>query len=221
MIMQQTDGKTCRSCALVCRAFRPPSQASIFAIIDLIPTGDNAKRFCDILTDSPHLPLSRVLGLLGAITFFSLDLKPDFHGYEVPQMLRTAICDLCRRSHLTSLQLSNIDLVDFGEFAQLVASPALTELTLLKIVLPTPTNDIRLNDRLRLITCSFDLMGPTLAIVMAWLLEAESFSRVRVMNLSWHAGTMSHLQKLTQTPLPHLEGLFLHSHDGEYFLCKM
>jgi hypothetical protein len=50
-----TDSATLRSCALVCRAFLPSAQASIFSEIELIPKGGRAEPLHEILVDSPHL----------------------------------------------------------------------------------------------------------------------------------------------------------------------
>ncbi|KAJ7136239.1 hypothetical protein C8R46DRAFT_614698 [Mycena filopes] len=233
LIILETSITTSRSCALVCRALRRSSQARIFTDIEIIPMDENATRLYATLTQSPHLcpyirslslvgvsegdslswcpTLTGIIALLDAITRFSLDFSPPFCWCRLPQVLRTAICTLCRRSHLRSVQLNSLGVTDVADFAEFVSSPVLQDLRIMKMVLPA--QDVPLNNELRLTACAFDLKTPTLDVVMPWLLSADSFSHLRVMNFSWNEATAAHLDKLTQHSLPCLEGLFLHSHD--------
>ncbi|KAJ7833071.1 hypothetical protein B0H13DRAFT_2111576 [Mycena leptocephala] len=236
-----TDSATLRSCALVCRAFLPSAQASIFSEIELIPKGSRAELLYEILVDSPHLrrhvrtlrisdagiddwtswcpSFVAVLKLLDAVTSFALAddaRKPGDHWGNLPSELRTAICGLCRRSRLVSLRLAHLGTFkDVAEFSELVTSAALTNLVLQDIVLPSLTADDleRLNKQLQLTDCRFDVKSPTLEVIAAWLVGGESLSDLRSLHCPWNLETVSHVRNITQASMSSLQDLFLYSHD--------
>ncbi|KAJ7136246.1 hypothetical protein C8R46DRAFT_614799 [Mycena filopes] len=227
--------KTARSCALVCHALRRSSQTRIFSKVKVILKDGSATRLYATLTQSPHLcpyirslrifdvsegdPLSwcpnfvGILGLLDAITRFSLEFSHPFCWACLPQVVRTAICTLCRRSHLRKVQLNDLGVIDAAEFVEFVSSPVLQDLRIVKMVLPAQS--VSPNNELRLTACCLDLAPSTLDVVMPWFFAGESFARLKVLNFAWNEATASHVEQLTQHSLPHLQILSLHSRDCE------
>ncbi|KAJ6580711.1 hypothetical protein B0H19DRAFT_483914 [Mycena capillaripes] len=243
-VIRENDGDppTLRSCALVCRAFLPFTQAYIFSEVELIPDkASRAEQLQHVLVDSPHLRshiktlkisdagignwlprrqiLAGILDLLDAVTSFALVFEirdTSDHWRNLPREIRTAICGLCQRSQLTSLRLMSLRTVtDLAELTQLVASPALTTLCLWDISLPILTEGdlASLNKHLRLNDCRFALTNPTLEGITRWLIEGDSFSDVHRLRVSWSLETSSQLQRLTRASMASLRELILHSHD--------
>ncbi|KAJ6471103.1 hypothetical protein C8R47DRAFT_1222325 [Mycena vitilis] len=175
---------------------------------------------------------SSILGLLPAVSSFSLAIEDDtmeditIHDEDqndprtwsnLPIQLRAAVCNLCQRSDLVSLQLSNLEtFTDLAEFDQLVASPALAELTLHMISLPDPKADgTSLRKQVELNKLVFYLDGPTQRIITHWLVEGNSLSNLRRLCVAWTRGTVFGLQELLDA-LPSLEDLTLESPNGKY-----
>ncbi|KAJ7613667.1 hypothetical protein DFH06DRAFT_1370490 [Mycena polygramma] len=179
---------------------------------------------------------SSILGLLPAVSSFSLTIEDDTMENitiqdedqndprtwnNLPMQLRAAVCNLCRRSDLVSLQLSNLEaFTDLAEFDQLVASPALAELTLHMISLPDPKADgTSLRKHLGLNKLVFYLDGHTQRIITHWLVEGKSLSNLRRLCVAWARETVSRLQELLNA-LSSLEDLTLESPNGKYFLTS-
>ncbi|KAJ7613668.1 hypothetical protein DFH06DRAFT_144938 [Mycena polygramma] len=231
------DRPTLRSCAIVCHAFLPSSQSSIFSEIHLLQKGDNGQRLYNILVNAQHLLgyvrafiltltgtaheecYPAILGLLPAVSSFSVSLRDDFdpriqHWSDLSTQLRAAICDLCQRSDLVSLRLSDLGaFTDLAEFAQLVTSPALAELTLHQITLPVPKDgDMSLRKQIGLNKLVFDLKRPTQNIITHWLVEGKSLSNLRRLCVSWSPETVLSLREFLNVSSS-LEDLRLESWD--------
>ncbi|KAJ6564164.1 hypothetical protein B0H19DRAFT_1140469 [Mycena capillaripes] len=142
------DVSTLRSCALVCRAFLPSSQASIFCDVELADCDTSrVQRLYLTLLRSPHLrgmvrqltisdaggradwypTVIALLGILDSVT--SVALLFAAHWNNMPEEMRVAICAICQRSHLVSLRLP-ATVTSLTEFTQLVSSQTLRKLWL-------------------------------------------------------------------------------------------
>ncbi|KAJ7849900.1 hypothetical protein B0H13DRAFT_1467725, partial [Mycena leptocephala] len=125
-----SDEATLRSCALVCWAFLPTSQASIFSTVELIPRNSRVasspcERLHSVLRESPHLNgyirtlkilesakpgtwwtpnegLVAVLRTLNSVRFVVLSVR---HWRMQPKLVKTAIRDFCQTSSLVSLMM--------------------------------------------------------------------------------------------------------------------
>ncbi|KAJ7654100.1 hypothetical protein DFH06DRAFT_1474699 [Mycena polygramma] len=231
------DSSTLCSCALVCRAFQPPSQAGLFSAVRINPgKRTRAQQLFDLLVDSPHLRhqvrtieitdidngnwgtdfLAGVIalcGLLDSVTSFGV----EFYALHPSPELRAAICGLCQRAPLVSLRLAGLGEVNLSELSALLASPALEELSLWDIGFPTLNEQqlSALNKRLPLARCSLRLWNATPSIVARWLVDGDSLSSLRYLCVACHPGgppypldTASHFQRIIDASWG-LEGLNL------------
>ncbi|KAJ6537394.1 hypothetical protein DFH09DRAFT_1178130 [Mycena vulgaris] len=212
--------RTLRSCALVCRAFRPRSQAHIFAHVEcvLFYSTESLQRLYDVLSDSPHLAQhirslriaddtgpapETVLSRLDKTLVPVLQLISDLREFEMtsvtwsrlPPRSKAAICELCARSGLTSLEMIDVGELTVAEFSQLVASPALTEMFLGQITLTDPPDGACITNRevqLKDLTLSSDSVE-TLASLYKWLARG---SCLRSLCVGWSLETTAHLRSL-------------------------
>ncbi|KAJ6537388.1 hypothetical protein DFH09DRAFT_1178122 [Mycena vulgaris] len=227
-----TDTATLRSCALVCRTFLRCSQARMFLHIEILPISSApwqlAQRLHLALQHSPHLclyirslrivegwtPATRwvtdpalidILSMLTVLTSFDFEAQEarDSMWMSLPTELRVAMCELCQRSPLVKLRLVNLGkFAELHEFASLVASPALTDLTFSNIELPplTVAHGGPFPTR-----CTFNLTPPSFEVVLHWLAEGEAFSRLQHLNTAWTSGTTDGIQRILDASSSSLE----------------
>jgi hypothetical protein len=230
---------TLRSSALVCSSFCRSSQCCLFAHIDLDDAEpapqERSRRLYAVFLRSPHLcsyvrslsigvrrfgswmsedpNLVPVFGMLHALTSFALTVTFNyFHWRNLPPELRKEICELCQRSRLVKASFINLrEFTVLEEFYALVASPALTDLTLANIALPpvvgehhkSAHGEVRLNNS----TLTFD--GPMLGVVMRQLAGRISFSHVRNLSFYWHPEVTPHLENIMDASMGSLQDLSL------------
>ncbi|KAJ7654094.1 hypothetical protein DFH06DRAFT_521567 [Mycena polygramma] len=202
------------SCALVCRAFLPASQAGLFSVVRINPGNPNrAQQLFDLLVDSPRLRrrvlgieicdafpgfkgnwdtsfLSGLIALCGLLESSVTSFGVEFYALNPSPELRAAICGLCQRAPLISLHLAGLGEVTSSELTALLASSALTELILWNIHFPLLDERqlSALNKGLRLTRCTFRLWNTTLRLIAGWLVGGDSLSSLRYLLVSPHPG---------------------------------
>ncbi|KAJ7510638.1 hypothetical protein B0H11DRAFT_1030829 [Mycena galericulata] len=153
--------------------------------------------------------------MLHEVRSFSFEARAqNFHWCELPEELRRAICGLCHRASLISLELAFLGtFADPTEFSSLLASPTLTELTLALISVPAlPLSSDRegpSSGPLAQNKCEFDLPRMTLDKLIPWLDERESFSQLQHLFFVWVPDTTSHLQRILSASMSTVEELTL------------
>ncbi|KAJ6471105.1 hypothetical protein C8R47DRAFT_748901 [Mycena vitilis] len=227
------DKPTLRSCALVCRAFVPSSQAQIFSEIHLVEQpADDTQQLYNILVNKPPLRsilriltvelehgddreqyyayLVSILQLLPSVTSFTL-FNMASQWCDFPNHLRTAICGFCERSDLISLRLCGLKtFAELEEFTQLVGSPALKELVLRAVFLPIPKDGGTPR------SSHIGLTALDLDFVNTWLIEGVSLSMLRRLHVAWDADTLPSVRRLLNA-LPSLENLTLKAYNFMIF----
>ncbi|KAJ7472188.1 hypothetical protein FB451DRAFT_1399473 [Mycena latifolia] len=157
--------------------------------------------------------LIAVLMMLDALTSFeSLAEWP-----ELPKELRAAICGLCARSRLVKLGLVGLGkITQMDEFASLIASPALENLSLRNIELPLLDEcSGAVQNQLRLTFCDLRVAGPTLPILMRWLTPPDAFATVRQLHLIWAPPRNTpDIQRIIDASVSSLKKLFLTISQG-------
>ncbi|KAJ7510644.1 hypothetical protein B0H11DRAFT_1955602 [Mycena galericulata] len=151
----------------------------------------------------------------------------DFAWYDFGEEQKSAICGVCQRTSLIALQLSNMGgFRDLTEFSLLVASPALRDLKLKNISLPSPSEGEKLpNGPLGLTQCSFNLARSTLDTIMTWFNVRESFIQLQNLALVWDSwtGSRTHLRRILSASKSTLLALDLTlNHDySSYILADL
>ncbi|KAJ6513734.1 hypothetical protein C8R47DRAFT_618303 [Mycena vitilis] len=202
------------SCALVCRAFLPASQAGLFSVVHINPGNpDRAQQLFDLLVDSPRLRrqvlgieicdafpgsngnwdttfLAGVIALCGLLESSVTSFGAEFYALNPSPELRAAICELCQRAPLISLHLAGLGEVTSSELTALLASSALKELFLWNIIFPLLDERqlSALNKGLRLTRCTFRLWNTTLRLIAQWLVDGDSLSSLRYLLIAPHPG---------------------------------
>lgn len=127
-----------------------------------------------------------------------------------------AICALCQRSSLVKLHLCNLGrFTSIDEFASLLASPALSDLSLMQLELPPQSEGENMpsRNRLSLTSCRLNLVRghptPTLDIIAPWLVHGGSLSHLRHLNVSWVPEHTPQLQRILNATMSSLQTLSL------------
>ncbi|KAJ7652943.1 hypothetical protein B0H17DRAFT_1186408 [Mycena rosella] len=206
--------------------FSPRSQARIFSHIIII-SQQSAIGANFLSAESPHLhsyargltiletgavpghwmsSMIAALSMLDGLRSFAFDSHDeDFNWKQMAQELRMAICELCEQSSLLKLRLFNLGIfVDLDEFASLIASPSLSDLSLENILLPpTVEAEKAAHSRLTPTKCRFIvthiyeeiLHRAAFSTIFRWLAEGDA-SRLQDFNAIWSPETTSDLQRI-------------------------
>ncbi|KAJ6451468.1 hypothetical protein C8R47DRAFT_1084048 [Mycena vitilis] len=228
-----SDQPTLRSCALVCYAFLPSSQANIFSVIRLVGKKEGPNQHLHkVLVESPHLRtyvrtlnieleeggdhscLAALLDFFPAVTSLCLVILTGSEWCNLPKELRIAICGFCHRSALVTLRLIHLGTVtEMTQFVQLLGSSALQKLFLRGITLVAPQdNAVPWGRHIGLTELELDLGLNTHHIVVNGLIEGKSLSRLCRLWVAWDAQKTSAVQK-TLDASPSLEDLTLISYS--------
>ncbi|KAJ7758290.1 hypothetical protein B0H16DRAFT_649814 [Mycena metata] len=205
-------------------------------VIAITPETCNVERLLDVLLHSPHLAayvhtlkivvifnqqnrhepilwspaVAPILDLLRHVKSFTLrfpERRTQTDWGSIPKELKAAICGLCHQSRLESLHLIGLGFVpDPAEFAQLVTSSALKELSFIGVTIP-PSSEHRPETK-GLTTCYLELGLSPLDFVAIW---GDSLSSVRNLRLMWPQDIESSRspQTLLNAVSPSLEDLHL------------
>ncbi|KAJ7510675.1 hypothetical protein B0H11DRAFT_1955698 [Mycena galericulata] len=228
---------TLRSCALVCKAFLHPSQALIFSHVGLFfywfTPNLKPERLYHVLSRSPHLarhikslaicynlrePPGQAVALIDTVLFPIIVLLSDLQSLKIhgivwthlPARFTNALYDICRRSTLSKLSLREIRNLSISEFSQLVASPSLTDLSIVGLTIVLPTNGETITgDQLQLTRLAMKLDPRTTDAIMAWLVRGDRVSHLRHMRSVWDVAYTPHLQTIIDVAHASLTSLFL------------
>jgi hypothetical protein len=150
--------------------------------------------------------------MLHSLTSFTLWGRSwDFRWDELPRELRAAICALCTRSALVKLSLAALgNMVDPGEFASLMASPELADLSVWQTA---PSLGSVPYPRFQLVGCQLGIAAPTLDFPIHWLVEGDAFANLQFLNLAWVPETTWHVQRLINSCPASLQEFFLEMRD--------
>ncbi|KAJ7842615.1 hypothetical protein B0H13DRAFT_2365152 [Mycena leptocephala] len=173
-----SDEATLRSCAHVCWAFLPTSQASIFSTVELTPRNSRVasspcERLHSVLRESPHLNgYIRTLKILESAkpgTWWTpnegLWRPTDSKLSEAGQDRHT---DFCQTSSLVSLMM---------------------------IVVPREDEDVSIHPRMKTFVIG-DMDHTSLGLITRWLGPGHCLSNLQSFTFTWNQTNASHLQTM-------------------------